>query len=922
MPGSEKEKKPTGPAAKFRPPRHPSGIVERDRLLESASEVTEYLITAVIAPGGYGKSTLLTSWRMGLISSGCQVVWVSIDEADRSTDQLVRSLCQAFQSQGISFEHFVVGAGHEAHDPASMQLAALANAVESSDRKTVLFLDDFHLLQSADALGVVQDLVARAPTNLSFVIASRQDLPDFKSFLLSKGLMRFLDVQDLAFNLDETTQFLRVFGRQDFTLAHIDLLHHATEGWVAGLHLACASLKNSRNLGESIEKFSGETSIVSNFIWNTVIQDLSEEDRDFLENLALLDTFTPRSCNFIFDRSDSADTLLRLAGQIPFMICLDEYSQTYRLHSLLREFLLARTKEKDAGVVREMHLRAFAYCRENQMIADAIDHAVAAEEHDKILDLIEQCARDVVSVGGLPLISSWIAAVPKELTENRLSLQIVLAVAYCVSRQVSGTRECLLNIERLLQQMPPGPEKDRTESEFLFVSALPHILMEGPGKGLELLEESDFLNADMDLWLKGIAANSSTLCNFFQGNIRRAHEMITVARSIQEDTQGSFRHVYTLGISGMLAAAEGKISEADTFFRKAMGTVSEDDQGRGLPFVVTAIFMVPGLYSRCRFDEIRQLMVNRTQMAMRNSIALFVTPALIAMVRMRFAMRQDERAEQILSEFQGIAVIENLNYAQAQIMQIRAEQAIIHNRLQEFERLVCEIEGLQDKEDLDPVVRKMIRDEAVILSAQQYLFLGVGDEVVDELERVVSATDLFLPVHFRLSLMIHLFLCKEKQAGLTAALPTLVDAVDFGSDLGYTQVFVDVARLFPLLLQRLQAWDFDKNGGMTRNLFVTAILEVIEQQKTGRSPKADSLAPRKSRQEVAIEVDETVTLSPRERDILVLVARGQKNREIATSLGITPETVKWHMKHIFQKLQVKNRTRAVRVAEHLKLIEF
>lgn len=922
MSGSETENKLPGPGAKFRPPRHPSGIIERGRLLESAWGITDHLITAVIAPGGYGKSTLMTSWRMDLISSGCQVVWVSIDEADRSTDQLVRSLCLAFQAQGISFEHFVVGAGDEAHDPVSRQLASLSNAVESSSQETILFLDDFHLLQSSEGLGVVQELVAGAPANLSFAVASRQDLPDFKSFLLSRGLMRFLDVQDLAFNLEETTQFLRVYGRQDLTLAHIDLLHHATEGWVAGLHLACASLKHSRNLGESIEKFSGETSIVSNFIWNTVIQDLNEKDRDFLENLALLDTFTPQSCDFVFGGSDAADTLLRLAGQIPFIISLDEYSQTYRLHSLLKDFLLARLKEKDPNLVRKMHLRAFDYCGDNRMIVEAIDHALAAEEHDKVLDLIEQCARDVVSVGGLPLITSWFSAVPKDLTENSLSLQMVLAVACCVSRQVRRAGDCLVNIEVLLRQMPPGLERNRAENEFLFVSALSHVTVEGLGKALDLLDESNFLKADMDPWLKAVAANSYALCSFSKGDIRPAQEMLTVARSIQEDTQGGFRHVYTLGLSGMLAAAEGKISQADTFFRKAMEIVSEDDQSRGLPFVVIAIFMVPGLYARGRFDEIRKLMANRNQMAMRNTIAYVVTPAVIAIVRMRFAMRQDERAEQILSEFQGVAIIEDLNYAQAQIMQIRAEQAIRHNRIQEFEHLVREIEDLQNKEGLDPITRKMIRDETLVLSAQQFLYLGVENEVVVGLERILSASDLFLPVHFRLSLMIYLFLCKEKQDGLTAALPVLIDAVDFGSDLGYTQNFVDIARVFPLLLQRLEAWDFDENGGMTRNLFVTAILEAVKGQKAGRPPEAETQVPRKSRQEITVEVDETVTLSPRERDILVLVARGQKNREIATSLGITPETVKWHMKHIFQKLQVKNRTRAVRVAEHLKLIEF
>lgn len=912
----------TGLVTKFRPPRRPSRIIERDRLLNAATNITDHLITAIIAPGGYGKSTLMTSWRMDLISAGSQVVWVTIDEADRSVDQLVRSLSQAFQIQEVSFEHFVVDAGLEDHDAVDMQLDALLVAVEKSDKQTILFLDDVHLLASSEGLGVVQGFVSHAPDNLFFVMASRQDLPEIKSDLQSKGLIHVIDAQSLAFDLGETTEFLRTFGRQDLTLAHIDLLHFATEGWVAGLHLACASLKASKNLDESIEKFSGETSIVSDYIWNTVIQDLSEEDRDFLENLALLNAFTPQSCDFIFGGNEAEEKLPRLAAQIPFIICLDEFSQTYRLQVLLRDFLLARLKKRNSGPINEIHLRAFSWYRDHQMVAEAIDHALAADEPDKVLDLIEQCARDVVSVGGLPLISSWIKTVPREMIENRLSLQMVLVVAYSVSRQIPKAEECLVNIRDLLEKMPEGPEKDRSRSEFLFLSALPLVIVEDIGKGLKFVEKSDFLSADIDPWLKGIAANSAALCHFFDGNISRAHELMAAAQVIEEDTQGHFRHVYTLGLAGLLAAAEGKISQADTCYQKAMRMVTDDDQGRGLPFIVTAIFMLPGLYARGRFDEIRQLMANRSQMALRNTIVLFITPAMTSIARMRFALGQEERAEQILGEFQGIAVIENLDYAQSQIMMVRAEQAIRKNRVQEFERFARGVEELYNKEGLDRIVKKMIGSDVLVMAVQRYVYLGVGDDVTATLEKLLDTAEIFLPAENRLSLTVYLFLCTERRDGPAAASAVLTRAVGLGSDLGYTQTFVDIVSMFPLLLTKLEAWDIDNGDGMTQKLFVTSVLEAFKRQRAGQLSEPKASVPRISRQEVVVEVDASVTLSPRERDILTLVARGQKNRDIAKSLGITPETVKWHMKHIFQKLQVTNRTRAVRVAEHLNLIEF
>jgi LuxR family maltose regulon positive regulatory protein len=61
-------------------------------------------------------------------------------------------------------------------------------------------------------------------------------------------------------------------------------------------------------------------------------------------------------------------------------------------------------------------------------------------------------------------------------------------------------------------------------------------------------------------------------------------------------------------------------------------------------------------------------------------------------------------------------------------------------------------------------------------------------------------------------------------------------------------------------------------------------------------------------------------LSSRERNIISLIARGQSNKEVARDLGISPETVKSHMKHIFEKLEVEKRTQAVARAQSLGLV--
>src|SRR5262245_37224741 len=63
-----------------------------------------------------------------------------------------------------------------------------------------------------------------------------------------------------------------------------------------------------------------------------------------------------------------------------------------------------------------------------------------------------------------------------------------------------------------------------------------------------------------------------------------------------------------------------------------------------------------------------------------------------------------------------------------------------------------------------------------------------------------------------------------------------------------------------------------------------------------------------------------VALSPRECSILELIAEGHTNKEIARLLGIAPETVKSHVKHLFGKLAVDKRAQAISRAQRIGLV--
>jgi DNA-binding NarL/FixJ family response regulator len=90
------------------------------------------------------------------------------------------------------------------------------------------------------------------------------------------------------------------------------------------------------------------------------------------------------------------------------------------------------------------------------------------------------------------------------------------------------------------------------------------------------------------------------------------------------------------------------------------------------------------------------------------------------------------------------------------------------------------------------------------------------------------------------------------------------------------------------------------------------ILDAISEVRAGGAPMTSQVARMvvRSFSEDSSDDSETQQLSPREKEILALVAQGHSNKEIGHQLNISPGTVRIHLSHIYEKLHVRCRTEA------------
>ena len=119
----------------------------------------------------------------------------------------------------------------------------------------------------------------------------------------------------------------------------------------------------------------------------------------------------------------------------------------------------------------------------------------------------------------------------------------------------------------------------------------------------------------------------------------------------------------------------------------------------------------------------------------------------------------------------------------------------------------------------------------------------------------------------------------------------------------------------------LEAVRAGASGYLLKGTPADRMVEAIREVHGGGSVIQPRLARRLLRHFQAQDQEGAPSLTPRETEILGLIARGLSNRLAAETLGVSPATVRTHLEHIYAKLEVSNRTEAVTEAIRRGIIE-
>ena len=388
---------------KLRPQLGTETQVRRTALLDLLDASSRMPVAAIIAPPGYGKTTLLAQWAE---RDPRAFAWLTIDRRDNDPSVLLRSLVAAYD-QVTPIDRDALELEDAPGAAVDAVLPRLGSALSAAAQPAVLVLDDIHLLRNRAGLDAVARLIEYLPGGSQLAIASRGGPPLPLARLRAEGRVVELGPGDLAMDTAEASSLLE-HGEVDVGRIDLEELLRRTEGWPVALHFAAISLgAGERGAAKAATPAPGDR-FMAGYLEFELLSRLPPGLVSFLTRCSVLERMSGPLCDAVLAATGSADLLESLSRSDLLVVPLDRRRQWYRFHRLLRELLRTELERREPTLVVELTRRAAEWCEEHELPEPAVAYAMAAGDADRAARLVVDFAPAVYAAGRMARLRQWL----------------------------------------------------------------------------------------------------------------------------------------------------------------------------------------------------------------------------------------------------------------------------------------------------------------------------------------------------------------------------------------------------------------------------------------------------------------------------------------------------------------------------------
>src|SRR5215831_16404936 len=390
--------------SKLRRPRPRSGTVYRSALIERLQREDSRPVVSVVAPPGYGKTTVLAQWAE---RDDRAFAWVSVDEGDNDPKVLLSYVAEALDAiEPVGGRVFAALASPGSSVPGSV-VPRLGSALAAMTGPVVLVLDDVHLLRNRQCQAALSVLADHVADGSRLVLAGRAEPPVRTARLRAEGRVLEIGRADLSLSREEAARLLL---EAKVVLGHDEVaeLHERTEGWAAGLYLAALALREGGSVGGTAVSFAGDDQLVSDYVESEFLARIPRRQRVFLTRTAVLERMCAPLCEAVLELPGSAATLAGLARSNLLLVPLDRRGKWYRYHHLFRDMLLAELERLEPGLMPVLRRRAAGWWLQDGLPEEALEYFMAAGDVGGAALLVEQLAMPAYHQGRRTTVQRWL----------------------------------------------------------------------------------------------------------------------------------------------------------------------------------------------------------------------------------------------------------------------------------------------------------------------------------------------------------------------------------------------------------------------------------------------------------------------------------------------------------------------------------
>lgn len=860
----------------------------RNDLMALLDRSSDYTATLLLAPAGFGKSTLLGQWQRHARLRRVVRLDLSAGDADpvrffRRLVAVIRQLVPGFDTLNYN----PLGATIEV--PAAVVADSLLQAFEASGDELFIIIDDFQHASSPLVQQVMAAVLARLPPAVHFLIASRSH-PDFSlSRLKLDDRLLLIDGHDLRLTRSELDALACSLGTPLPDAAATHLLD-VTEGWVAGVKIAL--MAHARGQTDPMDAVRSSQPELVDYFAHVVLRELPAVLRDFCIRIAIFERFSAELCDRVLERHDAGQLIERLRSTELFLQPVAEHPGWYRFHTLFQDFLLDRLQLASPAELPALHRRA-ANCF--VMLDDeeqALRHARAANDDIFLLSLLRVCSDRWLRKGDYAAIVRWIGELPDETVAPDSELIGPLIAAMVLSRRFN---QAAYYLELMRAQGDALGGRFADEATLPFLETM--LLLFRHDTDFRLQPDiAERISGSQHRDIRAFAAAIVAYHHLMHARFDIARQYALQAQDVLGQLGHHYLESYAVVIQILCDRNTGRMLDAmisaEQYFRRWQ------DARLSATWLNAGTALAVVRYEQNLLDDCLHLCEDLVSVVNSACATEVIAVVYLTLARLLSLRGEYTRSNRLLLQLDHILKLGNYDRFVAQVACEEIRQALQRN-------------------DPELLARQALRHDLPRRIASGS-WRGPRQDFDEAWERYGLAAALYLRAHGRLDEAAQILdvLSENLTRNGVRSRAVVVDANRVvirllqGNDNGARQRLARLVNEYGLICINRSV--FDEAPGLAAfmarshelgnlplpDIYLGMFRKVLEPESANDTGVASAPAQ----------------LTAKEQEILALLRRGLGNQEISRQTGIALSTTKWHLKNIFAKLGVANRTEAVAMA--------